>query len=290
MAECPLSNINGAMALHPKALKGLGPVSYKVTVTDSDGKVGHAEANIDDPNLKVEIKKIKDVTSNPPALGSAEVVLKGSVAGFKFQWDNGEKGKIAQQLEEGIHKVTVTDSFGCMAEESVPIVKEIEKLTAKIVQTKKIKCSSDETAVIVVETSGGKAPFEYKWDKDRFAGKTVGGVRPGTYSVTVSDALGQVVSANTTINAAPQFKAEMIIDQPATPGNKNGKATVKAKGGVGRYKYLWSNGETTEQAVQLAPSDHAVTVTDEDGCKVVIWLKMEENILPLSVSISQKTK
>jgi len=50
------------------------------------------------------------------------------------------------------------------------------------------------------------------------------------------------------------------------PGGNDGSATVNAAGGTPPYSYLWSNGQTTATAVNLAAGSYTVTVTDARGC------------------------
>ncbi|MFZ4427121.1 MAG: OmpA family protein, partial [Saprospiraceae bacterium] len=53
------------------------------------------------------------------------------------------------------------------------------------------------------------------------------------------------------------------------------------------YTYRWDNGETAPDAVALAPGRRAVTVTDANGCTADATVEITENILPLSVKITQ---
>ncbi|GAI18601.1 unnamed protein product, partial [marine sediment metagenome] len=59
-----------------------------------------------------------------------------------------------------------------------------------------------------------------------------------------------------------------------TPGDVNcngacdGTATANASGGSGTYDYQWSNGQTTNPAVNLCPGAYSLTVTDTYGCTV----------------------
>ncbi len=46
----------------------------------------------------------------------------------------------------------------------------------------------------------------------------------------------------------------------------NGTATVDVTGGFGTLTYLWSNGQESATAVDLAEGIYTVTVTDENGC------------------------
>ncbi|HHG84313.1 MAG TPA: choice-of-anchor B family protein [Bacteroidetes bacterium] len=49
------------------------------------------------------------------------------------------------------------------------------------------------------------------------------------------------------------------------PGGNDGRAQITPSGGTAPYSYAWSNGSTTNQAVNLSSGFHAVTVTDRYG-------------------------
>ncbi len=273
-----------------QTLTGLGPGEYSLTITDSQGKTGKAMANVEDPNVEAGVQKIKDKTLAEPVLGSAEVVLSGSKSGYKFNWDNGESEQVATKLEAGKHSVSVTDGFGCMAVLTLEIGEELAGLSANISQTKNINCAGEKTASLKVETTGGKIPYSYKWNVSNFSGETIEGTAPGGYTVTVSDANGQTATAEITVNEPPALMAKVKVDASATTGNEDGRASVEVSGGTGKYQYKWSNGESASQAVKLGPFDHSVTVTDDAGCQAVASVKITEDILPLSVSISQRNE
>ena len=271
-------------------LTGLGPGKYAVTVTDSQGKSGKATANVEDPNVEAGVQKIKDQTLAEPILGSAEVVLSGSKAGYNFKWDNGETGHVATKLEAGKHSVSVTDKAGCMAVLTVEIGEEIAGLNANISQTKDINCTGDKNAALKVDVTGGKTPYAFKWNVSSFSGEIIEGTASGGYHVTVTDATGQTTTAEVLVNDPPALSAKVTVNASATTDNKDGKATVEVSGGTGNHTYKWSNGELAAQAVKLGPELHSVTVTDEAGCQATASVKITEDILPLAVSISQENE
>ena len=49
-----------------------------------------------------------------------------------------------------------------------------------------------------------------------------------------------------------------------------GTALVAVNGGFEPYTYLWDNGETTEEAMNLSEGNHALTVTDAVGCATIV--------------------
>ena len=53
-------------------------------------------------------------------------------------------------------------------------------------------------------------------------------------------------------------------------GSNNGTAYVNRSGGWGSYKYLWSNGQTTRTATNLAPGNYTVVVSDREGCSITL--------------------
>lgn len=57
-----------------------------------------------------------------------------------------------------------------------------------------------------------------------------------------------------------------IINNVSCFGGSDGKAQAVPSGGIEPYTYLWSNGQTTQIAENLAPGAYSVTITDAVGC------------------------
>ncbi len=69
-------------------------------------------------------------------------------------------------------------------------------------------------------------------------------------------------------------------------GGSDGAASVTADGGTPDYTYLWSNGETTETASNLAAGLQFVTITDANGCMHLDSVMMTEPDLLVIDSIA----
>ncbi|HMP24093.1 MAG TPA: hypothetical protein PKC76_08180, partial [Saprospiraceae bacterium] len=269
------------------ALQNLGPGEYVVTVTDSKGKSKIAQAVIPDTRFTVEVQALQEESISGATDGSASVIVAGAPGAFQFRWSNGETTQTALQLPTGTHTVTVTDAKGCKAVGTVNIAQGAAPLGIAIEQLRSIPCAGDSNAALKVQISGGKAPFNYKWSNPNLTGAEPTDIPPGTYQLQVTDAAGNSESAIIAIKAPETLQATVRVDASATTDNADGKATANATGGTGNFNYRWSNGETTQSATRLAPGAHTVTITDANGCTTTAAVTITEDILPLSVSISE---
>lgn len=58
----------------------------------------------------------------------------------------------------------------------------------------------------------------------------------------------------------------------------DGSATITPSGGYAPYSYAWSNGDTTATVSGLLPGTYSVTVTDAQGCSLVLPIQIDYNV------------
>ena len=100
------------------------------------------------------------------------------------------------------------------------------------------------------------------------SGATKSNLPAGSYAVTVTDANGCTTDPYPVNITEPDTFVE-IISVNTTSGcyqQNNGTARVDTQGGTGDFTYLWSNGQTSQNATGLAPGSHNVQVSDSNGC------------------------
>jgi len=122
------------------------------------------------------------------------------------------------------------------------------------------------TASVTVTPNGASQPLTYNWLPSGGSAQTASGLSPGTYSVTVADALG---CSNTKTVSVSQPTVLTLTTSATTAlcGASNGSATATAGGGTPGYTYLWNpGGKTTSSITGIPQGNYSVTLTDANAC------------------------
>ncbi|WP_144962207.1 LamG-like jellyroll fold domain-containing protein [Gillisia sp. Hel_I_86] len=199
----------------------------------------------------------------------------GGYGNFEFSLDsnNWQQASNFDNLSPGIFTVYIRDAgnTSCVVTLSSTVeITQPELLVLPTVSKTDVLCNGQATGEVTATASGGTAPYTYSWGS-LGEGATKTNLPAGTYSVTVTDTNGCETAPQQVVITEPDTFID-IINVQTTSGcyqQNNGTATVEATGGTGAYNYLWSNGQTAQQATGLAPGDHTVTITDENGCSKV---------------------
>jgi outer membrane protein OmpA-like peptidoglycan-associated protein len=259
--------------------------AYQLTVKDAAGTTATATLTVKQPDPITATATAVSAASTGKADGKASVQGKGGTGKYTYLWDNAETGVSTAKLNNGKHSVTLTDANGCTATATVEITENILPLVVSMEEIGKIKCSGQPTTV-KLSVSGGKEPYQYKWSDAKISDLPTS-LLAGVYTVTVTDAPGTTSTATINIRQPQQIAVNATALAPASTGNSDGKASVQALGGAGKFTYAWDNSETTATAAKLAPAQHAVTVTDANGCTATATVQITENVLALAATITE---
>jgi len=131
------------------------------------------------------------------------------------------------------------------------------------------KCFGDCNATAMVVAIGGVKPYTYLWSNLQTTKKAIN-LCAGTYTVTVTDAVGaSVVSGTITVTEPLPIILTTITTNVTCNGVCDGSATATVlSGGTAPFTFLWDDplSQPTAIAVGLCAGTFTVTVTDDNGC------------------------
>ena len=177
----------------------LGAGSYTVVVTDSNACVASASVTVNNTGgASITVDSVVNVTCNGDADGTVNITTSGGLAPLTYLWSNTATTEDLVGLTAGIYNLTVTDGAGCLS----ILDTSISEPTAIIVSTSSIdiSCFGSNDGSGTATASGGASPYVYLWN-DLLA-QTTGtamGLDTGSFTATITDAMGCSASGSVTI-------------------------------------------------------------------------------------------
>jgi hypothetical protein len=150
-----------------------------------------------------------------------------------------------------------------------------------------ITCNGGNNGSASVAVAGGTKPYTYSWNTTPVqTAATASGLKAGTHTVTVTDALHNSLTQSFTITEPPALAVTKSQTDVSCNGGSNGSASVTVTGGNGAYTYAWSpSGGTAATANGLSAGTYTVTVKDANLCiKTQSFTITEPDALTPSVS------
>ncbi len=170
------------------SVTGLSAGTYTVTVTDHNGETGSATAAITQPaTLSISAGVTANVSCNGGANGSVSSTPSGGTSPYTYSWTGGGTASAYTGLSIGTYTVTVTDNKGCTATAFATITQP-GVIKDTITSITYLPCGAGANATIGV--TGGTIPYTYLWSPSGKTTAAVTGLSWGTYTVSVSDAMG----------------------------------------------------------------------------------------------------
>lgn len=257
-------------------ISGLAPASYGLTVTDNaNGCTQTASYTITQPSvLSISIATV-DVSCSDGNDGSATVTASGGNGGYNYSYSGNpsNNGPVVNNLSAGTYIVTVTDSENCSKTSSF-VIDEPEPILIDDTENIPASCLGAENGSITVAASNGLSPYQYAWSNN-VVGAQNEGISAGNYTVTVTDANDCTNSATFTVETSTSFTISVdSISQILCYGDTTGYASVNQNN---NYTFIWSNGNTTAELINVQAGLYTVVATDDAGCES----------LPLTIEILQ---
>ena len=261
--------------------------AYDLTVTDNSGCFKKLSTTITQPDEIIITATTTPIICYGGNDASIKILISGGIAPYTINWSNLGGGDLQDNLSAGDYLVTVTDDNDCIKTLNVNIP-EAPIFTVNPV-VKNISCFGTNDGSINLNIIGGIAPLKLVWDDSAVAGNVRNNLRPGTYTVTISDGKPCTIS-RTFIILEPQ---KLVISANVTDAfdcddANSGAINLLVSGGTTPFTYSWSNGVVTEDLSNIPAGNYSIIVTDARGCSEQAQYSINRQP-PIVIGIETKT-
>lgn len=264
---------------------GLSIGNYTVTVTDTNGCTTNTSVTISQPSpIQGSLAIVHP--SCGLANGAITTQLSGGTAPYSYVWSSG--GAITPNLtalSTGNYSVEITDALGCIFNLDTTL-NAIPSPIISINNVSDVSCFNGADGSATISASSGTAPYFYNWFPIGGIDSIASGLSAATYYITITDALGCIVTDSVIINQpTPVSLAATSVLPVACNGGSTGEITVSANGGTPNYTYSWIPAQTPTSTISgLNAGVYEATVSDQNNCTASISIVVSEPIL-LTASI-----
>ncbi|MFH2141821.1 MAG: T9SS type B sorting domain-containing protein, partial [Bacteroidota bacterium] len=259
---------------------GLSTGAYTVIVTDNNGCTIVDNITIDEPELlSLSINTFNNETCGG-ANGMAMVTVTGGTSPYNYLWNDSlvSTDSVVTGLNSGYYTVYVSDDNGCNDSVSV-YIDDQGGGTISIDNVNDVLCYEDNNGAIVVTISSGTPDFTFYWSTDDTVitssyTDTLLNLLAGDYTVTVIDANGcSSDTIITVIGPTEPLASNSNVFDVSCYGMSDGQINMNTTGGTPPFLYEWwlpGFPEIDSIYYDLPEGTYAVTITDANGCTVII--------------------
>ncbi len=265
----PGYSYNWSNGANTQDISNLTSQTYTVTVTDANACIDTISQTIlqpDELTINPEITQVSCFGGND---GSILANITGGTPPYTYIWSTGSTQAEITNLSTGTYTLTVTDSHQCTTSLDIFVPQPQAPLSANISGVD-ILCHGDSTGAVNIDVTGGTPPYSYLWSTGETT-EDINNLPAGTYIVTITDFMQCTYTTQITLTEpATSISANYNIDDVRCFGENNGDISLNVSGGVPPYEYNWNTGDSTSAIDELYQGNYIVTITDANGCTLIL--------------------
>lgn len=275
-------------------LCGIPSGDYKLTILDKNNCIFTSPAIIIPQPAPLQVV-LKNNTGKcgGTAFGSLDINVTGGSPKYNYLWSNSATTEDLDDVPSGNYSVIVTDSKNCKSNLSnISILNPLQRLRVQSFRRENISCNGKGDGKAIIEIAGGQAPFAFNWNRgieniNSTRKDSLGNLKAGSISAVITDNLGCVVKTDTFNIFEPNQLGIFLSDleNQTCESIEDGYINIKPNGGTPPYKYLWSNGASTEDLSNLKSGSYTLSLTDNNKCFAMMSFTISPPTNPLKVSI-----
>jgi len=284
----------------PYTFENLPEGEYIVFVVD---QVGCSNSYISNPVTITapEPLSLGAMLTNVSVLGGSDGVIEVDATGGTgpftatinggSQMTSADGNFVFSGLSAGEYEIVITDANGCEITTTQTLNDPSCVLEVTDVTTTAASCSGFSDGTITITATSDNPPIEYTINGVDFQSSNVfSGLASGEYNIGISDAVACTASFSgnpVVVSEPPALDILPTILNVTTLGGSNGRVILCINGGTPDYTVTIDPpaGTVTEtmgscdadfEITDLPPNEYTVTITDANGCEVVIDAPIEE--------------
>lgn len=270
LAHIPTGDSVTFTGLSPAIFSNLYSGVYNITIEDDSGCVTYLTESIESPDISVTgiVSDLSCVGFNDGAID----ITVSAVGSYTVYWEHGVQTEDVSNLAPGIYTIVVTSDAGCQTSKTFTIEDYALELEGYAYQYECHNPSSTYSGNIEVFTSQESwvnKPFNFTFPQP--GGITMNndssayGYTPGTYTISVEDVNGCIVTKDYTVGAYADFEAYPNNVVPSDCGGANGSIEIDVwffgpNASDSLFQASWSNGATTKNIYNLTPGTYTYTM------------------------------
>lgn len=256
--------------------------THTFNITDSNfcrAVEGSLAVDIPQPDvLQVASDSVIHTTCNTDN-GRIFITIAGGTAPYANSWR--EDGLIKERFANltaidslqgySLYEVEVADAKGCKTGKSYRINPSSGPKIERV-RTLPVLCHGDSTGTAIIDSADivpatPYSPFRIEWPHGENA-MSVGNLPAGWNVVFVIDSNNCKSGTGFNVDAPSPVEIRKIGSRDASCyGYADGRISTLTLGGVGGYRYQWSNGDTLPDIDSIAKGAYTIVVADRNNCR-----------------------
>ncbi|MBV6442466.1 MAG: hypothetical protein EPGJADBJ_04184 [Saprospiraceae bacterium] len=282
----------------PQDMGGLAAGAYTVTVTDANGCSNTASATVTQPDVITLGMTPQNASCFGFADGTVLLSAAGGTGAFTYDWSNDGPDEPDDDLQNitglaaGAYTVTVTDANGCSNTASATVTQPA--VITLGITPQNASCYGFADGTVLLSAAGGTGAFTYDWSNDGpdepdDDPQNIAGLTAGAYTVTVTDANGCSITGSTIVSQPNDLVLTSTVKNVACFGELTGSIMIDVAGGTPAYTFIWSNGTSGNNLLNVGAGNYAISVVDANGCVITHDYNISQPASPVTVGIDSIT-
>lgn len=248
-------------------LTGIAAGQYIVDIVDQNNcTISDTLTLVDPPAVAIDSAMVVSLLCFGDSTGIISVSTSGGTGGLSFSWDNGDTTSEITDLIKGDYNVVVSDANDCMVQERYTISEPDQIIVSASIVNESAQGLSDGSIKIVV--TGGTEGYMYLWSNGEMT-DSIGGLSPGNYDVTITDANGCEEQFSYPISdGSCALKGTAESTDVSCFGLADGTVLINTENALGDVTY--SSSPFISNLDSVAAGTYEIIISDTAGCNVVI--------------------